>query len=78
MQTQMQPAVETSPIAGVYANQFQISMQPDGIVRVIFQDIIGGKAMDRQHIVMTTANAAMLANIISTMLQQSKPQSTAN
>lgn len=68
----------TTAMPGIYANGVEVTVQTDGMVRITFQDIVGGAAVERAHMVMTTDGAHTLVNLLQTMIQPSGPASAAN
>jgi hypothetical protein len=76
--TEAHIATSTSAMPGIYANGVFVTIQTDGMVRIVFQDIVGGEAVERAHMVMTSDGARTLANLVQTMLQPSAPASVAN
>jgi isopentenyl diphosphate isomerase/L-lactate dehydrogenase-like FMN-dependent dehydrogenase len=76
--TEAHIATTTSVMPGIYANGVLVTVQTDGMVRIVFQDIVGGEAVERAHMVMTTDGAHTLVNLLQTMIQPSGPASAAN
>jgi hypothetical protein len=76
--TEAHIATTTSATPGIYSNAVEVVVQTDGMVRIMFRDIVGGEAVERAHMVMTTGGAHTLVNLLQTMIQPSGPASAAN